>query len=72
MKEKLRMYEVRNGAFLPRPLEIEELIKRINSNNLNSKTGPSKFFLRKHQAYEYLYSFKRPDGTNGGRANNER
>ena len=58
MKEKIIIYEVVNGAFLPKPITIEELTERISSNNLNTKYGPSKFFLRKHQAYKYLKQFE--------------
>jgi|TARA_Y100000401_G_scaffold95398_1_gene82124 hypothetical protein len=62
MKEQIIIYEVRNGAFLPKKISIEELTERINSNNLDTDRGVSKFFLRKHQAYNYLNKFKDDKG----------
>ena len=54
MKEKIIIYEVQNGAFLPRRITIAELTKRVNSNNLITKYGASNFFLRKHEAYNHI------------------
>ena len=50
MKEQIIIYEVVNGAFLPRKINLKRLIKDVNEQS----GWVSKFFLRKHDAYEHI------------------